>query len=318
MYITRIGIFLAVGLFPLSAGATGVDPASASPAQREQAQARFTSGRELYDAGKYDESVASFRASNDIVASPNARLYLARALRESGKLVDAYAEFARTEAEATSHADHKYDKAAEASATERKALREKLGFVSVQIDHPSEGTTLKVGGTEISHDSWSEPAPVMPGKTQVVVETPPQAPVTQSVDVAAGERKTVSIDAAGGSPAEVASTPPDGDHTKLRTYAYVAGGVGAVGLLTFAVAGIFANTTYSDLKTSCGAGPCPASMSSEVSKGKTEQTLANIGLVVGILGAGVGATLYVLSMPKSKTQTALVLSPACTGLRGSF
>ncbi len=318
MQNARIGIFLAIALTSLNVSAAGVDPANATAAQKDQAQARFTSGRQLYDAGKYDESVTSFRASNDIVASPNARLYLARALREAGKPVDAYVEFARTEAEATSHADHKYDKAAEASAAERKALGEKLGFVTVQVDHAGPSTTLKVGGTEINHDAWREPSPVMPGKTEVVVESPPHAPVTQSIDVAAGERKTVSVDANGAAETEVASPTPDADRAKLRTYAYIAGGVGAVGLLTFAVAGIFANTTYSDLKSSCGTGPCAASMNSEISKGKTEQTLANVGLVVGILGAGVGATLYVLSMPKSKSQTALFLSPSCTGVRGSF
>ena len=316
MQIARIGIFLAFALSSFTANAAGVDPANATSAQREQAQGRFTTGRQLYEAGKFEESVASFRASNEIVASPNARLYLARALRESGKYVDAYVEFGRTETEAVAQKDHKYDKAAEASAAERKALESKVGFVSVQVDHATASTTVKVAGAEISREAWKERAPVVPGKTEVIVESPPQAPVVQSVDVAAGEEKVVVVDAASASDAVAA--PPPADRTKLRTYAYVAGGVGAVGLVTFAIAGILANGTYSDLQSRCGSGPCPASLSSEISRGKTEQTLANVGLVFGILGAGVGATLYVLSMPKAKSSTALVLSPSCTGLRGTF
>lgn len=316
MQIAYIGVCLAVVLTSLTAGAAGVDPAHATPAEREQAQARFTVGRQLYEEGKYEESVSSFRASNEIVASPNARLYLARALRESGKYADAYTEFARTEADAAAHRDHKYDKAGDASAAERKSLETKVGFVSVQVEHATAGTTVKVGGAEVGRDAWGERAPVMPGKTEVVVETPPQAPLNKSVDVAAGERKVVVVDAAGASAS--GSPAPAPDRTKLRTYAYVAGGVGAVGLVTFAIAGILANGTYSDLQARCGAEPCPASMSGDISRGKTEQTLANVGLVFGILGVGVGATLYVLSMPNAKTTTALVLSPSFTGLGGTF
>jgi hypothetical protein len=314
MHIARIGVFLVFALSSFTASAAGVEPANATPAQREQAQARFTTGRQLYEAGKFEESVASFRASNEIVASPNARLYLARALRESGKYVDAYVEFGRTETEAQK--DHKYDKAAEASAAERKALETKVGFVSIQVDHATASTTVKVGGAEIRRDAWKERAPVVPGKTEVIVESAPQAPVIQSIDVAAGEEKVVAVDAAGAS--EAVAEPPPVDRSKLRTYAYVAGGVGAIGLVTFVISGILANGTYSDLQSRCGSGPCPSSLSSEISRGKTEQTLANVGLVFGILGAGVGATLYVLSMPKAKSSTALVFSPSCTGLRGTF
>jgi hypothetical protein len=110
----------------------------------------------------------------------------------------------------------------------------------------------------------------------------------------------------------------------------VAGGIGAAGLLTFAIAGIAANSTYNDLDAACRGGPCPASNQSEISRGKTEQTIANVGLVVGGVGLAAGATLFILSAPhKSKNhgkgQAAapgasmdLVLKPSWAGIRGQF
>ena len=62
--------------------------------------------------------------------------------------------------------------------------------------------------------------------------------------------------------------------TKLRPFAFVAAGVGVAGLATFAVAGIMSNSTYSNLETTCK-GPCPPELAGDVSKGKTQQTIAN-------------------------------------------
>src|ERR1700677_143702 len=79
--------------------ADGVLPDVATPVQREQAQSRFAKGRDLLSKKQYDDALVEFRASHDIVASPNTRLEIARCLRTSGKLVAAYAELGRTSIE---------------------------------------------------------------------------------------------------------------------------------------------------------------------------------------------------------------------------
>lgn len=318
--------------------AAGVDPGAATDVQREQAQARFSRGKALYESGKFDDAAAEFNASNEIVASPNTRLYYARALREGGHTVQAYVELGRTSVEAREHAkeDGRYEKAAETADAERNALKPKLGFVMVHVDHANDDTKLTVGSEDIKRAGWNEPAPVLPGKTDVVVETPGSAPVRQTVTVRQGKTEDVTIDATqnGAVPASSqssstanadanASASTSGfDRTKLRPYAYVAGGVGAAGLVTFVVAGVLANGTYGDLQQKCGTNACPPSDGSEISRGKTEQTIANVGLVFGVLGAGVGVTLYVLSMPKSNGTTAAtvspVLSPSWAGVKGTF
>ena len=60
------------------AWADPVAPGQATAVQREQANARFLRGKQLFSDKSYDAALVEFRASADIVASPNARLYIAR------------------------------------------------------------------------------------------------------------------------------------------------------------------------------------------------------------------------------------------------
>jgi hypothetical protein len=319
------------------AHADGVVPSEATPAQREQAQTRFARGKELFAKRSFEEARAEFSASHDIVASPNARLQMGRCLRAMGKFVAAYAEFARTVAEAKElgASDNRYKPASDAAALERGELEPLVGFVSLTISNPTDATRVTVGGEEIRRSAWGDPAPAS-GPTEVVVETPGHAPVTASVTLAQGGKTSVTIDAQSGAllaeptspsaepppapaPEPMSPPPPPPAASPLRTWAYVAGGVGVGGLATFAVFGLLARSTYNDLQNQCG-GPCAPDKdkTGEIASGKTQQTVANIGLAVGVLGAGVGATLFVLSRPKTGQApgVAVVAAPAWIGVQG--
>jgi hypothetical protein len=313
------------------ANAAGVDPAQATPVQREQAQARFMRGKDLQAQKKYEEALKEYRASHEIVASPNTRLAIGRLLREMGRIVEAYNELGRTAIEGKELAgvDQRYAKAGESAAQERAELEPKLGFVTVTVQNAKEDTKLKVNGEEIRRAAWTEPAPVQPGTAEVSVETPGGSPVKKTVTLKAGEKTQLTIDAAegGGAPSppvkepeKAIEPPPKSDSTGLRPIAYAAGGVGVLGLATFAVFGLMSKSTYDDLKSTCGDAPCPEDRRDDVSSGKTQQTIANIGLVVGAVGLAAGVTLFVLSTPsKSGAAAARVeVGPSFIGMRGRF
>jgi hypothetical protein len=313
---------------PRPARGDGVMPAVATPVQREQAQARFARGKELLGKKQYEAALAEFRASHEIVGSPNTRLELARCLRVMGKLVAAYAELGRTAVEAKELVaqDNRYQRAYDSAMAERAELEPQLGFIALTIENPGDDTKVSVGGEEVRRAAWTEPEPAIAGATEVVVEAPGHAPVTRTVTLAAGEKTALTIDAQSGallgappSPL-VVPPPPAPTRSPLRTWAYVSGGIGAAGLLTFAVTGILARSTYDDLNKTCHGGACPPDKAGEVSSGKAEQFVANVGLVVGIAGVATGATLFVLSLPKRtlSSSTALVVAPAWMGLRGSW
>src|SRR5207253_10712811 len=129
-------------LFPVVARADGVPPAAATPLQREQAQSRFARGKDLMDKGQYQDALVEFRASHDIVSSPNTRLEMARDLRAAGQLVAAYAELGRTAIEATELAaeDIRYRRAYEAASSERAELEPLLAFLSLTVAHATDET----------------------------------------------------------------------------------------------------------------------------------------------------------------------------------
>ena len=105
--------------------------------------------------------------------------------------------------------------------------------------------------------------------------------------------------------------------------AVVSGGVAVGGLLTFIVAGAISRSTFSDLQQACGSAPCPPSRASDVSAGKTQQTVANVGLAITAVGAVAGGVFLALYFThKDAAQTAptteIVLGPTELGLRTSF
>lgn len=315
---------------PSTALAAGVSPAKATPVQREQAQRRFIKGRTLYTSKKYEAALTELNASLDIVASPNTRLYIARTLRDMGKLVPAYVELGRAAVEANElvRDDARYEQAATAARDERAQLEPKLAFLEVTVAHPAPDTTLRVSGDEVRRGGWAEPVPVVPGEVTVVAETPGRPPVTQQITVRAAEHKQVAIDA-GVEPTPVPAAQPTIVETKasaMRPLAWATAGVAVAGLATFVVAGTMANGTYSDLEKACGTGPCPAGHAGDVSAGKTQQALANVGLGVFAVFGAASATLFIISMPKKNSAqgrtsapTARVTAgPSFVTLRGTF
>ncbi|HEX4477606.1 MAG TPA: hypothetical protein VH142_21095 [Polyangiaceae bacterium] len=89
------------------------------------------------------------------------------------------------------------------------------------------------------------------------------------------------------------------DRTRLRPYAYVAGGVGAAGLISFAVFGLVGKSQQSDLEH---AGCRPDCSQNKVDAIHTKYTLADISLGIGVAGVGGGVALYFLSRPKTPSH----------------
>ena len=55
------------------------------------------------------------------------------------------------------------------------------------------------------------------------------------------------------------------------------------------------NAKYNDLEDACPNGRCASDQQSKIDDGRLYQTLANVGLVVGVVGVGASVTLFVLS-----------------------
>ncbi len=319
---------------------------AAPPGDVQKAVGLFMKASDLFKAKKYAPALEQFRASYALVPSPNSHLYIARCLALQGDARGAWLEFDRTIDEAAA-GGAKYAPTRDSAAQERDDIASKLAVVVVVVQNPDPAMTVRVGAHDLPHDRLGKPFPVEPGNADVVVQVPGKPAVRQPANLAPGERREIALNtvqvAQVATVAPVAPVAPTARRPldPLRLGAYVAGGVGVVGFALFAAGGVLSKGTYNTLSTACGTqAGCPnptgitsATVASDISSGKSQQAMANAGLVVGVVGIATGATLFVLSLRRHPSDAArvgdgprppapptaeLTVGPSWAGARGSF
>lgn len=101
---------------------------------------------------------------------------------------------------------------------------------------------------------------------------------------------------------------------RLRSYAYLAGGLGVAGLSTFGVLGAMNQGDRRSVDERCPQGRCQSRSQSVLGNGETLQRVATLGLAVGLAGAGAAMTLWVLR-PKSESSPRVSLSIKLGGVQ---
>lgn len=281
--------------------------AKPSKEQVQQATSAFQKGMGHWEKKQYAEALAAFQQSYDTVPSPNSLLYVARCHAQLGDSAKAFATFDRVDVEATARvaSEPKYGPTRDTARVERDELKAKLVLLQVKVANAGEGT-LKVGNLEVPHQRWADPIPAAPGAIEITLTTP-SGTVKKSVEGKAGEKLEVLVDASPQPTAPVTgpTTQPEPAKAKEPLHPLVLGslagfGVGVVGIVMFAAGGSMSNDTYKKLEASCGTGRCPESLRGDVEGGKTQQAVANAGLVIGGVGLAAGATMLVLGLTAKK------------------
>jgi hypothetical protein len=325
---------------------------------KEIAQKVYVQGVDHYKAGRLLEALAAFRASYDMVPSPNSHLMIARTLRERGELIEAYGEFGKVvlEADAAAARDVKYESASQASRSERAKLRARLTMVTIFVKDPPPDLHVTIGDKVIEKESWGRPIAVVPGALVAHATASGRPDQRQELPAVPGGDLAVTFDfaSAASRPPPIASRgsaeplvdsgpfPPGNGIPDIprqpprppppprdRTWAYVSFGAGAVGLATFVVFGAINQSTFSSLHDQCPSGRCAPSLQSDVDKGRRAQTIANVGFGVALVGATVGSILLVTGAPEPRNDeiarrpgkivlTDLSLGPHAVNVGGVF
>jgi hypothetical protein len=306
---------------PRAAGAVTVDEANRE--QKRAAQKTFEAADELYRAERYDEALTAFRASYDIVSSANTRLMLARCLRALERLIEAREEFLGTIADAEASPE-RYVQALEAARAELGSLNERLAFVTI---NPSGEATVRLNDRELRREELAVALPLVPEKVVIVATWKSGLTTQRELDLTPGAYENIELHepAPAPPPAPPAKrptapvAPPRSDEPgPPRTLAYVAGGVGLAGLATFTIFGLMNNAKYDSLEEACTAGRCPADRVDDIDTGRTYQTVANVGLAVGVVGLGAGVTLFVLSRDSGSEAVSARITPSSVTIGGAF
>jgi hypothetical protein len=316
---------VALGVAPSPAQAAGASLDAATPEQSATASEKYRAGTEAFEAQKYDEALARFRESYDVVASPNSHLMIARTLAKMGKSAEAFAELDATvrEADAAAQKSDKYKKTAQTARAELAELRGKVGTVVVTIP-----ATVTVGGRPLP-TALGGSVIVDPGANDVVLRLPSGAEQRVRVDVKPGQETHVDVAPPGpvttATPATAPCPPPapaPRPGVDPRALAIISGGVGLVGFGAFTVFGLLDRSQFSDLQHGCPSDVCPASRAGDAETGRTYQTLANVGLGVGIFGAATALVFVAIgsSHANAHAETAprLAIGPGSMTLRERF
>jgi hypothetical protein len=176
--------------------------------------------------------------------------------------------------------------------------------------------TLKIDGVALPDALAGKAISLDPGKHELTLEHPGEPAIVRQIVALQGVQNraveirvgaalesstepTFSVD----EPAAAAASP-------LRSYAYVAWGVGAVGLGVFGVFGTLGRADEEALRKDCpmvtsnpdlvAAGVClDSDIDERKSSYETKNLIADIGLVTGIVAAAGGTALFILSATKS-------------------
>lgn len=142
--------------------------------------------------------------------------------------------------------------------------------------------TVRVDGVTRDLDRAVE---IEPGLHQVEVEAKGKLPLQQDVAVKAGEKKVFEPRLLDPPPAPRRGRP-------IPLSVWISGGVAAAGLATFGVFGAMAKSDVDTLKETCA----PGCSESDKDGAFSTAVVADVGLVVGLLGAA-AATYFFLSRP---------------------
>jgi hypothetical protein len=311
-------------LLPTIAHAQAVDDAT-----RRAARNLGTAGVAAFEAKDYATASDKLDRAYRALKVPSLGLWSARAFVKENHLIEAaerYQEVARLEIAGGERAVQVQAKAD--AASELALLEPQIPNLVAKVEGAAtEGDALQVtiDGVPIASALVGENRPVNPG-THHVQATSGGKSVEVDAEVALGETKTVELRfPESATAAAVASTAPTGavPATKRgstqRTFAIVALGVGAGGLVIGGVAGAMALSKKSTINgdMECQGNRCLKSQADTVNSYSTWRTVSSIGLIGGAVVAATGAVLLITA-PKQAEQTAIWLGPGSIQLSRTF
>ena len=175
------------------------------------------------------------------------------------------------------------------------------------------------------------------GHHEIEVRAPGYSPAHSTMTVEGGDRTTLvfhlnSDDSAVTQPAGAESTAranvilrpdsraPAASHEWMRTVGYTSLGLGAAGLVGFAVVGSLALADKSKLDDHCPNSSCPAAYRSDIARYDTLRTLSTVTLIAGGTLALTGLA-FLIARPSERAERARLvpwIGPGSAGVRGEL
>ncbi|MBW2524050.1 MAG: hypothetical protein JRI23_07740 [Deltaproteobacteria bacterium] len=320
MRISRL-LLLLRALIVAALVASFVAVPSVAVAEGSPGAAEFKKGRQLYKKGAYDEALEQFRAALEASGSPNARLYVARALREVGDITESYREMKETldDARERAESDPKYVKTRDSAAAELALLEPQVAKLVVAVAGADGAVELTVDGKPAA---VGKPIVLEPGDRMVVARAPGMVAAEQQVTVIGGETKTATLTlvaATGdepptdGEPAPGQPDQPEPDEPSggaVRIAGFVVAGVGVASMVVFAITAAQAKSDFDTLNEECGGVRCTdPSYADTVDSGETMELVSHVTLGIGLAGIVAGSLMIIFGGPDEPAESTAGFAP---------
>jgi len=298
-----------------------------SDEERANARALADQGVQAFSEGRWQDTVDLFDRAEALIDAPTHLLYSARAhakLHHYVKARELYLRIARQQL--ATNAPKAFVNAQATASQELKDVEPHIGQLTITLRGPEPKLAkVTLDGSAVHSALIGVARPIDPGEHQIHAEAPGFSPQTKKFTIDDAGKVSVALEltpvstpvvgaAPPPSPPPAASAPLGPDPAKgvdtskpntQRIAAYVAFGVGAVGLGAGTVFGLSSKSKRSqadDKFQQCGGAsgcttdnPLSAQVSSLDDSARTSKTLSIIGFVAGGVGVGAGIALFVLS-----------------------
>jgi hypothetical protein len=276
---------------PRVAHAQSRDPAAA--------EGLFQAGKAAMEAGQVEQACALFRQSRDADGAPGTTFHLADCEEKRGRLATAWALFGEAALRLPA-GDTRIALVRERAA----ALAPRLPQLAIDLDGAAPpGTTLKRDDVDLGAASGTF-LPVDPGKHTVVVSAPGHAARSYEVTLVERERRRLPVSAGPALPPAIttapapAPAPQDGNASRgLHTTGFVVAGLGVATVVAGVAVALSAQADYDDSAPFCRDDRCSAEGLTIRDDARTLGTVATAMTVVGAVGAGAGAVLWLATAP---------------------
>lgn len=330
----RRGIRVAVASALLLAAA---HVAAAPPDDHARDAARDLAHRAgtAFDSGDFATAQDLYHRAYMLVPAPSLSLREARALVKLGRLVEATEAYVRTKrTPVDSSSPQAFRDAITDADAELAKLKPRVPKLAISVSgpgHDAADLSVTMDGKPVPPALIGVAAPADPGKHHLVATTA-HSQASADVELHEGESGAASLELVAhegpATPPPAPGGPAPDQHPPTstgpsRTLAYVAFGVGAVGLGTGVITGVMATSRHSSAQTSCPGNRCVegSAGADDVSAFRSLRTVSTVGYVVGAVGVGAGVTLLLLSHSNKEATHAGVtpyLGPASAGVTGRF
>lgn len=288
---------------------TCADRPQPTAADKETARSLMADGRLQLEQSDPAGALEKFKAADAIMKVPTTGLEVARTYAALGKLVEARDTLAAVARIPECPGDPVPFMEARAQARKLdQELAPRVPAIRLNVKGAQPGTPIivKVDDVPVPEAALSAPRRVNPGRHLVVAKSG-MLEATQQVDVAEREVRDVDLELApsggnGHGDGAVRGQGPVVVKTKgpilSKPVAYVALGVGGLGLVVGTITGLMASSAKSDAEKGCVNNKCPPPTYADLDRAQSMATVSTVGFVVGIAGVGVGV-VGLLTQPKA-------------------